>query len=212
MSRALRIVIADDDPDMLTFLEKLLSRLGHTVIAKAGQGKQLIEQCRALQPELIITDIRMPDMDGIEAAEHTYRDGPVPVILVSGHLDAEYLARAQTKHILGYLVKPVKEADLAPAIAVALGRFEEFQALRKEAADLQRALEDRKTIERAKGILMKRVGLDEPEAFRRMRTLAMEQNRKLVEVAQMILTAEQVFQPSAAPQDELETRPTKKTP
>jgi response regulator NasT len=198
MSRPLRIVIADDAPDMLLFLEKALAGLGHKVVGKATTGKQLIEQCRSLQPELVITDIRMPDMDGIEAVEQTYRDGPVPVILVSGHVDADYLTRAQAKHILGFLVKPVREADLAPAIAVAMGRFEEFQALRRETADLQRALEDRKVIERAKGILMKRASLDEPEAFRRMRNLAMEQNRKLAEVAQMILTAEQMMQPSDA--------------
>ena len=97
---------------------------------------------------------------------------------------------------MGYLVKPIKQADLEPAIALAVRRFEQFEALRKEAADLRQALEDRKIIERAKGMLMKKVGLDEQEAFRRLQKMAMDKNRKLVEVAQMVLTAEQAFQPN----------------
>ena len=105
------------------------------------------------------------------------------------------IERAEADHILAYLVKPIKQADLEPAIAIATRRFEQFQALRKEAADLRQALEDRKLIEKAKGLLMKRAGLDENEAFRRLQKLASERNRKLVEVAFMILTAEEAYQP-----------------
>jgi response regulator NasT len=138
----------------------------------------------------------MPDMDGIDAAAQVYRNNPIPVILVSGYHDAKYLARAQENHVLAYLVKPIQDADLATAIAVATGRFAEFQALRKEAADLRQAMADRKIIEQAKGILMKQVGLDEQAAFHRLRKLSMDQNRKLVEIAQMILTAEKAFTPT----------------
>ncbi len=197
MSRSLRIAVAEDDPNLLAFYKEALSRLGHTVVATARTGNELIEQCRRTQPELVLTDIQMPDMDGIEAAARIYRDNPIPVILVSGYHDADFIRRAQENHVLAYLIKPVQDADLATAIAIAYGRFEEFQALRQEAADLRQALADRKVIEQAKGILMKRAGLDEQAAFRRMRRLAMDQNAKLVDIAQMILTAEQAFSPPA---------------
>jgi response regulator NasT len=142
-------------------------------------------------------NIKMPDMDGIDAAVQLYREMPLPVILVSAYHDPELIARAEADHILGYLVKPIKQSDLEPTIALAMRRFEQFEALRKEAGDLRQALEDRKTIERAKGLLMKKVGLDEAEAFRRLQKLAMDSNRKMVEVAQMVLTADEAFQPRA---------------
>lgn len=146
-------------------------------------------------PDLVITDIKMPDMDGIDAACQIYKDSPIPVILVSAYHDQELVQRAEEDHILAFLVKPIKQADLEPAIAIATRRFEQFQALRQEAADLRQALEDRKLIEKAKGLLMKRAGLEENEAFRRLQRLASERNRKLVEVAAMILTAEEAYQP-----------------
>ena len=138
----------------------------------------------------MITDIKMPDMDGIDAATAIYRERPVPVILVSAFHEPDLIARAEDDHILGYLVKPIKQADLAPAIGLALRRFEQFEALRRETADLRQALDDRKVIERAKGVLMKRTGLDEQDAFRRLQKLASEESRKLVEIARMILVAE----------------------
>ena len=128
-------------------------------------GRELVEHCRTARPDLVITDIKMPDMDGIDAAAEIYAQAPIPVILVSAYHDPEFIRRAEADHILAYLVKPIKQADLEPAIGIAMRRFEQFQALRKETADLKQALEDRKVIEQAKGILMKKAGLDEPEAF-----------------------------------------------
>jgi two-component system, response regulator PdtaR len=194
MSQSLRVVVADDEPDMRDYFRKSLLRLGHQVVAVAADGRELVEQCRALRPDLVITDIKMPDMDGIDAAARLYREQPVPVILVSAYHDPELVARAEADHILGYLVKPIKQADLAPVIGLAMRRFEQFEALRQEAADLRQALEDRKVIERAKGALMKRAGLDEAEAFRRLQKLAGEKSRKLADIAQMILVAEEAAQ------------------
>jgi response regulator NasT len=191
----LRIVVADDEPDMRKYFQKLLPRLGHEVVAAAETGRELVELCRKHRPDLVITDIKMPDMDGIEAAVHLFRDQPVPVILVSAYADPELIERAEADHILGYLVKPIKPTDLEPVIALAMRRFEQMEALRKEAADLRQALEDRKIVERAKGVLMKRGPLDEAEAFRRLQKLASEKSRKLVEIAQMILVAEEAIQP-----------------
>lgn len=195
MSDSLRIAVADDEPDMQRYFQKCLPRLGHQVVAVAANGRELVEQCRAAHPDLIITDIKMPDMDGIDAATLIYQEMAIPVILVSAFHDPALIRRAEVDHIMGYLVKPIKQTDLAPAIALAMRRFEQFQALRQEAADLRQALEDRKVIERAKGILMKRGGLDEAEAFRRLQKLASAQSRKLVEVAGMILIAEKPVQP-----------------
>ncbi len=193
MSRPLRIAVADDEPDMQDYFRTILPDLGHEVVAVAKDGRELVAACRAHKPDLVITDIKMPDMDGIDAATQIYRDGPIPVILVSAYHDPEFIRRAEADHILAYLVKPIKQADLEPAIAIAMRRFEQFQALRKEAADLKQALEDRKTIEKAKGILMKKAGLDEGDAFRRLQRLASDKNKKLIEIAQTILTAEEAY-------------------
>jgi response regulator NasT len=196
MSQSLRIAIADDEADMRDYFRSILPHLGHKVVAAATNGRELVEQCRALHPDLVITDIKMPDMDGIEAAVQIYREAPVPVILVSAYHDPALIARAEADHILGYLVKPIKQPDLEPVIALAMRRFEQFQALRQEASDLRQALEDRKIIERAKGILMKKARLDEQDAFRRLQKLASDKNLKLVEIARIILTAEEALQPA----------------
>jgi AmiR/NasT family two-component response regulator len=195
MTRSLRIAIAEDEPDLRDYFQRILPRLGHEVVAAVGNGRDLVEQCRSLQPDLVITDIKMPHMDGIEAAAQISRQHAVPVILVSAYHDPALITRAENDHILAYLVKPIKQADLEPAIAIAMRRFEQFRALHKEAADLRQALEDRKVVERAKGILMKRIELDEEQAFRRLQKLASDKNQKLAGIAQMIVTAEEALQP-----------------
>jgi AmiR/NasT family two-component response regulator len=189
----MRIVIADDEADMRDWYRTMLPRLGHEVIAACANGRELVEQCHTLRPELAITDIKMPELDGIDAATEIYKEFPIPVILVSAYHDGELVRRAESDHILAYLVKPIKQADLGPAITLAIKRFEQFEALRKEAQDLRQALEDRKLIERAKGMLMKRAGLDEADAFRRMQKLASEKNRKLVDIARVLITAEEAL-------------------
>jgi response regulator NasT len=189
MSQSLRIAVADDELDVRDYYRRILTRLGHQLVAVAQSGKELVEQCRNTRPDLVITDIKMPDMDGIEAAEAISRDEPLPVILVSAYHRPQLFERAKGDHILAYLVKPTKQADLEAAIAIAMQRFEQFRALRKEAADHRQALEDRKVVERAKGLLMKKNELDEEEAFRRLRKLARDRNQKLIDVARIILGA-----------------------
>jgi response regulator NasT len=193
MTQPLRIVVADDEPDMREYFCKMLPRLGHRVLAAAKDGKELVALCRTHHPDLVITDIKMPDMDGIDAAVQIYREAAIPVILVSAYHDHDLIERAEADHIMGYLVKPIKQADLEPVIALAMHRFEQFQALRQEADDLRQALENRKIIERGKGILMKKAGLDEPEAFRRLQKMASDRNLKLVEIARILVTAEEVL-------------------
>lgn len=196
MTPSLRIVIADDEPDMRDYFRKILPRLGHNVAAAAENGIQLVEFCRYYRPELVITDIKMPQMDGIEAALKIYEELPIPVILVSAYSDTKLIERAEVDPIMAYLVKPIKQTDLEPAIRLAMYRFEQFEALRREASDVRQALEDRKIIERAKGILMKELSLSEAEAHRRLQKTAMERGIKLVEMAQLALATAKAAQKS----------------
>jgi response regulator NasT len=196
VNHSLRIVVADDEPVMRKYYQKILPLLGHVVAAVAETGRELVEKCRTIRPDLIITDIQMPEMDGIEAASQIYQEFAVPVILVSAYHDPELIERAEADHIFGYLIKPIKQADLEPVIALTMRRFEQFQALSREADDLRQALEDRKVIEKAKGVLMRRAGLDEEQAFRRLQKLASDRNLKLVEAARAVMLAEEAFNPT----------------
>jgi AmiR/NasT family two-component response regulator len=191
---ALRIAVADDEADTRQFFQEVLTHLGHEVVAAVENGRQLVERCRTTRPDLVITDIRMPDMDGIEAAAAVNRERQVPVILVTAHHDTASLSRSGGGYVMAYLSKPIKPVDLQAAITLAVLRFEQFRQLSQEAASLRQALEDRKLIERAKGIVMKRLRVDEEDAFRRLRKLASDQNAKLVEVAQQTVSADDVFQ------------------
>ena len=193
MTDSLRIAVADDEPKILAYYRSTLSALGHQFVCAAENGRQLIEQCPVTQPDLIIADIRMPDMDGIQAVTEVYRHQPVPIILVSAYHAHDFIERASQNPVLAYLIKPVSQADLETTIALVMRRFREIQALHQRTDELQQVLEDRKIIERAKGILMKRAGFDEQEAFRRIHMLARDRGQKMVEVAKMILTADGAF-------------------
>jgi len=195
MTSGLRIAVADDEPEMRDFFEKILPRFGHQVVALAENGNQLVSHCRELKPDLVITDIKMPELDGIEASCRICQERPVPIILVSAYHDPALIARAEADHVLGYLVKPIGIADLQPAISIAMRRFNELQALQKECKDLRQALTDRKVIEQAKGLLMKVAGIDEKDAFHRLQELASERNQKLIEAAQSVLAVEKVLAP-----------------
>jgi AmiR/NasT family two-component response regulator len=190
---SLRITVADDEPLMGEFYQDALPPMGHKLLAVAQSGTELLECCRRERPDLVITDIKMPEMDGIEAANALWREMPVPVILVSAYTDAELISRAQDNPVMAFLVKPIKAATLEASIQIGARRFAELQASRQEAEDLRQALQDRKLIERAKGITMKNAGVDEAAAFRRLQDVARTTRRKLVEVAEMIITADAVF-------------------
>lgn len=190
MSNRLRIAVADDEVDMRDFYEQILARLGYQVVVIAKDGKELVEQCRLNVPDLIITDLRMPEMDGLQAIHAIAEERAIPAIVVSAYHNDEYLDRARDEQVHGYLVKPIKSADLEPAIVLAMKRYEELSSARREASDLRNALEDRKMVERAKGILMSRAKMTEPDAFRRLQKLSNDKNMKLAEIARMIVMAE----------------------
>ncbi len=186
----LRILIADDESLHLMSLRAQLEKLGHRVIGEASDGKQALDLARELKPDLAILDIKMPELDGIQSGEAMMQARPLPIILLSAFSERDLAERAASAHVSSYLMKPVSEQDLLPAISLAMSRFEEFQALHKQVDDLQDALETRKLVERAKGILMRRLNLTEEEAFRRMQRRSQNENKKLGEIAQAIITAD----------------------
>lgn len=189
----LRILIADDESIRLLSLRGQLLALGHQVVAEASTGAEAIELAKTTAPDLAILDIKMPGIDGIEVAEQITQARPIPIILLTAYSEAQLVERAAQANIAAYLMKPVSEDDLRPAIALALTRFRQFQALRREVADLREALEARKVIEKAKGILMRRLNLTEEEAFRRLQRQSQESNRKLAQVAEAIVVADQML-------------------
>jgi two-component system, response regulator PdtaR len=187
---ALRVLIADDESLRLMSLREQLEKLGHRVIAEASDGRSAADLARELKPDLAILDIKMPELDGIAAAEIMMNDRPLPIILLTAYSEKDLAERAASAHVSAYLMKPVSESDLLPAIALATSRFAEFQSLHKEVDDLKEALETRKLVERAKGILMRRLDLTEEEAFRRLQRRSQNENRKLGEIAEAIITAD----------------------
>lgn len=187
-----RVVIADDDPIIRMDLREMLTGLNYLVVGEAADGKSAVNLARELRPELVIMDIRMPEMDGIEAAGTLTQESIAPVLLLTAYSEPDLVQRATQAGVIGYLVKPFREAQLGPAIEVTLGRFREFQHLEKELGDVKEALEARKVIDRAKGMLMDRYGLTESEAFRRIQKRSMDNRKSMKEVAEAILLASEM--------------------
>lgn len=185
----LRIIAADDDPDIRSYYSQMLTHLGHDAVAIVSTGAQLVEQVRHLDPDLIITDIKMPDMEGIEASHRVYREKPRPIILVSGVYDPKVFEQAMADQIMGYLVKPVTRDDLREQIDLVMQRYAEFKILTEQSSQLRQALRDRKIVERAKSLLMRSSHLGEADAFRRLQDLARQANQKIATAAQMLLAA-----------------------
>jgi AmiR/NasT family two-component response regulator len=192
----LRIVIADDEPIILLDLRQMLEELGMSVVGEASDGAQAVEKVRALKPDLAILDVKMPEMDGIEAARILHEERLAPAILLTAYSDSELIQRAKQAGVYGYIVKPFKQADLTPAIEIALARYQEARELEQQVDDLKEALETRKIIERAKGILMDTYGLREQEAYRRIQVQSMNTRKSMREIAEAIIIAHTLQNPS----------------
>lgn len=184
-----RIAIVDDNPSERLVLKGFIEDAGHELVAEGTSGAEALGICRAKSPELLIMDIRMPGKDGIEAALEVSRECPTPIVLLTGCDDDETIRRAAEAGVMAYLMKPVRAEELGPAIELAVSRFQEFTALRKENEDLKKTLQARKTIEKAKGLLMERERLTETEAFARIRRISMDKRKTMAEVAEVIIMA-----------------------
>ena len=189
---SLRIVIADDEPIIRLDLRKTLENMGHQVVGEAGDGAKAVDIARELKPDIVILDIKMPEMDGIDGAKIITTEGISPVLLLTAYSQKDLVDRAKDAGVFAYLVKPFKEADLLPAMEIAISRYEEFVELENEVSDLENKLDTRKAVDRAKGILMDQYGLKEQEAFRRIQVQSMNTRKSMREIAEAIIIAHSV--------------------
>ncbi|HUV06044.1 MAG TPA: response regulator [Armatimonadota bacterium] len=188
----LRILIADDESIIRLDLKKILESMGHKVVAKASDGKTALALARKNKPDLAILDIKMPQMDGLEAAKIITEEKICPVLLLTAYSQQDLIDRAKEAGVFAYLVKPFKEADLLPAIEIAISRYREMQALEEEVGSLQDKLETRKLVDRAKGILMDKRGMKEQEAFRWIQLQSMNTRKTMREIAEAIILTQEI--------------------
>lgn len=187
-----RVILADDDPLTRLDLRRSLEILGVAVIGEAEDGKQALALARALHPDLIILDIMMPQMDGLEAARIARSEHLGAVMLLTAYAEDDMVARADAAGVLAYLRKPYRQEDLAPAITIALGRYRERQALESDVEDLKERMEARKLVGRAKALLMERHNLSEREAFYRIQAQSQSLQKPAHEIARAIITASEM--------------------
>ena len=190
-----RVIIADDEALIRQDLREMLTNLGYLVVGDVGDGRSAVNLARELKPDLVIMDIRMPDMDGIEAAKILTEEGIAPVLLLSAYSQRDLVEGAAEAGVSGYVIKPFAESNLLPAIEVVLARFKEYQEISKEASRLEERLATRVAVDRAKGILMDHRGMSEQEAFRNIQRMSMNRRKSMREVAEAIILAHQMSLP-----------------
>ncbi len=188
----IRLVIADDESLIRMNLKETLIGLGYLVVGEAGDGTSVIHLARELRPDLVLMDIKMPKLDGIQAAKVLTEEKIAPVLLLTAYSDRELVDRAKEAGVVNYIVKPFRDAELLPAIEIALARYQEFLEMDSEIRDLRETLDTRKLVERAKGVLMDSQGLKEAEAFRKIQQLSMNTRKSMKEIAQAILLANEI--------------------
>jgi response regulator NasT len=189
----LRVLIVEDEGLVAAGLKGQLENIGHRVVGLAKDGREAVGLATKLQPDVVIMDIRIPGVDGIEAARTILAQEALPIVFLTAYLDDGFVRRAGEAGAMAYLLKPVSERALRSTIEVALVRFKELDALRREVTDLKEALETRKLVEQAKGVLMKRLQLPEAEAFRRLHQKSRSKRTSLKMVASMVLGAEELL-------------------
>ena len=192
-----RVLVAEDEVLIRVDIVETLEEGGHTVVGEAGDGEQAVQLARELAPELVIMDVKMPKLDGVEAATRIVQESAGAVLVLTAFADKELVERAAEAGSIGYLVKPFQPPQLLAAVQVALARAAEHRDLKESVEDLEAKLAARKVIERAKGKLMEQFGLTEEQAFVRMRRAAMDRQLPLAEIARRVLES---TQPSAPPQ------------
>ncbi len=189
-----RVIIADDESVIRADLREMLTNLNYLVIGEVGDGLSAVNLAREVKPDVVVMDIKMPDMDGIEAAKVLTREQIAPVLLLTAYSQKDLVDRAKEAGVVGYLVKPFREQEIVPAIEIALARFKEFSELTKQVGDLKETLETRKVVDRAKGILMDTQGLTEHEAFRKIQKMSMNTRKPMKEIAEAIVLAHEAKQ------------------
>lgn len=182
-----RVLVAEDEALIRLDLVEMLREEGYEVVGEAGDGEEAIKLATELKPDLVILDVKMPKLDGIEAAAKITSDRIAPVVILTAFSQRDLVERAREAGTMAYLVKPFAKRDLVPAIELAVSRFAELQALESEVAGLTDRLETRKVIDRAKGLLMTQQGLTEPDAFRWIQRTAMDRRSTMKAVAEAVI-------------------------
>ncbi len=182
----------DDEPVIRMDLRAMLESLGHEVVAEADNGETALALARTLQPDLVIADIMMPGMDGIELSRRLAKERIAPVLILTAYSEQAMIEGADKAGVLGYLVKPFREADLAPAIQIAISRYRELRAIEEQMLNLEREMRARRTIGKAKRLLAQKLGISEEDAFRKLVATAETAGKSLAEVAEAVLLAHQV--------------------
>jgi two-component system, response regulator PdtaR len=183
----MRILIAEDETIIRLDLRGLLEKAGHEVVAEARDGEEAVALARELGPELAVMDVKMPKLDGIEAARRILEEQPIPIVMLTAFGQQELVSRAVEAGVFGYLVKPFREQDVVPAIEAARARFAELAEVREQVDSLAEALAARKSIERAKGLLMEKESLSEADAFARLRKASQVSGRPLRVIAEAVI-------------------------
>jgi len=187
-----RVLVIDDHSPSRTFLAQALNRKGFEMVGEGVSGESALLLAKATTPDAILMAVGLPHRDGISAAQEIMEEIPLPIVLLTSHHDAETIERAKGAGVMAYLIKPLREEELAPTIEMAISRFAEFISLRRENNDLKKTLESRKTIERAKGILMKTQRLSEAEAFSLIQKRSMDLRKSMAEIAQAIILTDEL--------------------
>jgi two-component system, response regulator PdtaR len=182
-----RVVVAEDESLIRLDIVEILRDNGFDVVGEAGDGETAVQLATELRPDLVVMDVRMPQLDGIKAAERLTKDHIAPVVLLTAFSQKELVEQATEAGALAYVVKPFTPADLLPAIEIALARYAQIVALESEVADMVERFETRKLVDRAKGLLNEKMGLSEPEAFRWIQKASMDRRLTMHDVAQAII-------------------------
>jgi two-component system, response regulator PdtaR len=188
-----RLLVADDEHLVASGVAVNLRELGYEVIGPAADGEEAIEFCRLHHPDMALLDIRMPKKDGLSAAEFVFRRMGIPVMIFSAYSDPEYVTSGNRVGVFGYLLKPVTQDQMRVGISVAWGRFLDYMNQNSEISTLKERLEHRKIIEQAKWIIVKRKGVEEPDAMKLLQRQARNNRRTLVDVARSVLENENLF-------------------
>ncbi|MCM3715743.1 response regulator [Alkalihalobacillus oceani] len=185
-----RILLVEDESIVRLDVSMMLEEAGYEVIAQAGDGEKAIEHAFQLKPDLIIMDIKMPKLNGLKASEIISKRLDLPILLLTAYSQREYIDKAKRANIVGYLVKPVSEASLIPAVEIALQQAENARLYRRQVEEMDQKLKDRKLIEKAKGMLMNKYSLSEEEAYRKLRRMSMNKQVGMEAIAREIVKKE----------------------
>jgi len=197
---AVRVVIAEDEAIVRLDLKEIMEEEGYEVVGETGRGDEAVELVRTHRPELAILDIKMPGKDGLAAAREISADRLCAVLILTAFSQRDLIEQARNAGALAYLVKPFQKSELLPAIEMAIGRFAEMKALDEQVKTLEESLEVRKAVDRAKGILMDELGWKENESFTWIRSHAMHERLRMLDVANQIIAGS--LRPANGPRSE----------